>query len=81
MMRLELKDNIMKGRFFVNDVVKAASSGPLLIIIPTPSGETPPAGFPDGVTCAPYYGDRSKWSWYHGLNLVLVPKEEIDSIQ
>jgi uncharacterized protein YodC (DUF2158 family) len=78
MMLLE-KDNIMKGRFLLNDVVRAASGGPLLIIIPTPPGETPPAGFPDGVACAPYRGDRSKWSWYHGLNLVLVPKEQIDS--
>ena len=66
----------MKGRFFINDVVQAASGGPL-IIIPTPSGQP----FPDGVACAPYRGDRSKWSWYHGLNLVLVPKEQIDSIQ
>ena len=68
----------MKGRFFINDVVKAASGGPLLIIIPTP-GETPPIG---SVACAPYrYGDRLKWSWYNGLDLVLVPKEEIDSFQ
>jgi uncharacterized protein YodC (DUF2158 family) len=67
------------GRFFINDVVQLASGGPPLIIIPTP--ETRPAGFPDGVRCAPYKGDRSDWSWYHALNLVLVPKEQIDSTQ
>ena len=65
----------MKGCFFFNDVVQAASGGPFLIIIPTP-GETPPAGC---VACALYRGDRSERSWYHGLNLVLVPKEQIDS--
>jgi len=71
----------MIGRFFINDVVQASSDGPLLIIIPAPPGEIPPAGLPDGVTCALYDGDRSKWSWYPGHNLSLVPKEQIDSTQ
>ena len=66
----------MKGSFF-NDVVQDASGGSPLIIIPTPPGKP----FPDGVACAPYRGDRSKWNWYHGRNLILVPKEQIDSIQ
>ena len=61
--------------FLTNDVVRVASGGPLLIIVPTPPRR--PAGC---VACAPYPGERSKWSWYHGLNLVLVPKEQIDSI-
>ena len=79
--RLEIDREIWRKKVLINDVVQDANGGPLLIIIPTPAGATLPAEYPDGVTCAFYRGDRSKWSWYHGHKLVLVPKEQIDSIQ